>query len=78
MALGWACNLNDIFVRFPYEKCKSLMDKIKMSQMLEDRWHKQCAQARVKQLSQNDMDAILEVGASWDRKRFGKGYKPLR
>lgn len=23
-ALGWACNLNDIFVRFPYEKCKNL------------------------------------------------------
>ena len=27
LALGWACNLNDIFVRFPYEKCKSLMTK---------------------------------------------------
>lgn len=24
-ALGWACNLNDIFVRFPYEKCKNLI-----------------------------------------------------
>lgn len=24
-ALGWACNLNDLFVRFPYEKCKSLL-----------------------------------------------------
>ena len=23
-ALGWACNLNDIFVRFPYEKFKEL------------------------------------------------------
>lgn len=23
-ALGWACNLNDIFVRFPYEKYKTL------------------------------------------------------
>ena len=26
-ALGWACNLNDIFIRFPYEKCKSLIRK---------------------------------------------------
>ena len=26
-AIGWACNLNDIFVRFPYEKCKSLIKK---------------------------------------------------
>ena len=24
-ALGWACNLNDLFVRFPYEKLKSLI-----------------------------------------------------
>ena len=29
MALGWACNVNDIFVRFPYEKCKSLLTKNK-------------------------------------------------
>ena len=28
-ALGWACNLNDIFVRFPYEKCKTLISKYK-------------------------------------------------
>lgn len=26
-AIGWACNLNDIFVRFSYEKCKSLIKK---------------------------------------------------
>lgn len=31
-ALGWACNLNDIFVRFPYEKCKSLIKKYKTKQ----------------------------------------------
>ena len=53
-------------------------DIIKMSQMLEAKWLKQCDQARVKRLSQNEMDAILEVGSSWDRKRFGYGYKPLR
>ena len=53
-------------------------DTIKLSQTLELKWKTQCDQARVKQLSQNDMDAILEVGASWDRKRFSKGYKPLR
>lgn len=53
-------------------------DILKMSQMLEGKWLKQCDQARVKKLSQNDMNSILEVGASWDRKRFGFGYKPLR
>lgn len=25
MAIGWASNLNELFIRFPYEKCKSLM-----------------------------------------------------
>lgn len=29
LATGWACNLNDIFVRFPYIKFKSLMTKWK-------------------------------------------------
>ena len=28
-ALGWACNINDIFVRFPYEKCKYLIQNYK-------------------------------------------------
>lgn len=27
IATGWACNLNNIFVRFPYEKFKSIMKK---------------------------------------------------
>ena len=38
-AIGWACNLNDLFVRFPYEKCKSLIKKyntkIKQRQMVK-------------------------------------------
>ena len=25
LAIGWACHLKDLFVRFPYEKCKSLI-----------------------------------------------------
>lgn len=32
-ALGWACNLNDIFIRFPYEKCKSLVKNYKTKQL---------------------------------------------
>lgn len=30
-AIGWACTLNDIFVRFPYEKCKNLPTKNKLA-----------------------------------------------
>lgn len=29
-------------------------------------------------LNQNDMDNILNVQSSWDRKRFGLSYKPIR
>lgn len=29
LAVGWACNLNEVFVRFPYEKCTSLIKKFK-------------------------------------------------
>ena len=32
-AIGWACNLNDLFVRFPYEKCKSLIKNFKTKQL---------------------------------------------
>ena len=28
-ALGWACNLNDLFVRFPYEKCKTIANDLR-------------------------------------------------
>ena len=27
LAIGYACSLNDIFVRFPYEKCKSIKER---------------------------------------------------
>lgn len=29
LAIGWACNLNEIFLRFPYEKCKNIMKNFK-------------------------------------------------
>ena len=50
-AIGWACNLNDIFVRFPYEKCKSLIDKFKT---------KQLRRQKVKQVFREGVQQILE------------------
>lgn len=41
-------------------------------------YNKQCDQARVSYLNQNDMDQILDVKTSWDRKSYGKGYKILK
>ena len=45
---------------------------------LEQKWNKLCTQARVPiYINQNEMDEILNVSTSWDRKRFGKSYKPI-
>lgn len=50
-ALGWACNLNDIFVRFPYEKCKNLVSKYKT---------KQLKRQKVKQVFRDGVEVILD------------------
>ena len=51
LAIGWACNLNDIFVRFPYEKCKSLIERFKT---------KQLRRQKVKQVFREGVQQILE------------------
>ena len=48
------------------------------AQLLKNQWNQQCDQARVTYLNQNDMDQILEVTHSWDRKIYGKGFKGLK
>ena len=46
---------------------------------LEQNWKLLCTQARVPDfINQNEMDEILNVSVSWDRKRFGKSFKPIR
>ena len=50
-ALGWACNLNDLFVRFPYEKCKSLMSKFK---------NKNLRRQKVKQVFREGVNCVLD------------------
>ena len=46
---------------------------------MEQKWKQLCTQARVPAyINQNQMDQILDVMTSWDRKRFGKSFKPLR
>ena len=50
-----------------------------LSQMLEQKWKSFCTQARVPEyLNQNELDEILNVQTSWDRKRFGKSFKPIK
>lgn len=50
-----------------------------MSQISEAKWKNLCTQARVPDyINQNEMDEILNVATSWDRKRFGKSFKPIK
>lgn len=52
---------------------------MQLAQLLDQKWKSLCSQARVSEyLNQNEMDEILNVSTSWDRKRFGKSYKPIR
>ena len=50
---------------------------IQLAKDLEQKWLKQCDQARVTNLSANDMNEILDIKVSWDRKSYGIGYKGL-
>lgn len=49
-ALGWACNLNDIFVRFPYEKLKNLRKKYKT---------KALQRQKIKQVFRSGVEVVL-------------------
>lgn len=52
---------------------------INLSQALEQKWLKLCDHARTPMsMSQNDFDAIGDVVRSWDRKTYGKSFKPIR
>lgn len=52
---------------------------LQLAQLMEQKWKSFCTQARVAEyINQNEMDEILNVQTSWDRKRFGKSFKPIR
>lgn len=71
------------FCAFADTRKKALMTRdgnlFSLAQALEQTWKMKCTQARIPDyFSQNDVDEILNTKTSWDRKRFGKSYKPLR
>lgn len=53
-------------------------DTVQIANTLKQQWAQQCDQARTRPLSQNDIDAVGDVIASWDRKRYGVGYKIIK
>ena len=52
---------------------------LKLAQVVQADWLRLCNAARIPEhVSQNDMDAILDVATRWDRKVYNKSFKPLR
>lgn len=52
-------------------------DIIQFAQTIYADWLKLCNAARIPEhLSQNEMDSILDVKTRWDRKQYGRSYKP--
>lgn len=48
-------------------------------QDLKEDWLRKCNAARIKEhLSQNDMNAILDVKARWDRKQYSHNFIPMK
>ena len=51
---------------------------INLSHTLKHLWAQQCDQARITYINQNDMEQILEISNSWDRKSYGKSKKLIK
>lgn len=51
---------------------------VQLAQVAKADWVKACTAARIPDLlTQNDMDGILDVKTRWDRKQYGKSFKPI-
>ena len=75
-AIAVFCTYTDMFKKALLTRDGASMQ---LAQILEQKWLKLCTQARVPDyINQNEMDEILNVATSWDRKRFGKSFKPIR
>lgn len=52
---------------------------IQIASLLKQQWLVQCDQARVPEyINQNEMDQILDAKSNWNRKIFGKSFKPFK
>ena len=51
---------------------------MRLAQVVKEDWLRNCNAARVSEhLTQNDMDAIFDAKASWNKKQYGKSFKPM-
>lgn len=64
-----------------FKQARLTRDKnvFEIAQVMEQKWKVLCTQARVPDsINENEMDEILNVCTSWDRKRYGKSFKPIK
>lgn len=74
-AIAAYCAYTDMFKQGMMTRNGALLQ---LAQALEIKWKKLCSAARVPEyLSQNEMDQILDASTSWNRKMYGKSYKPV-
>lgn len=62
-----------------FKKARMSKDQVlfQFAKEMEAQWKLKCTQARIPDyINQNEMDIILNAAVSWDRKRFGRSYKP--
>ena len=75
-AIAKYCAFVDLQKKAMITKDQSTMQ---LAIMMKQEWNQACGQARTPiYFSQNQMDKVLDVQASWDRKRFNKSFKILR
>jgi hypothetical protein len=75
-AIAAFCAYSDLYKRSIVSRDRGLLE---MALVVKADWEKKCTQARVpNHMSQNELDQILDASTSWDRKRFGKSFKPIR
>lgn len=74
-ALAAYCAYIDTYKRSLILKDGNLMQ---LAAVLKQDWLRACNSARIpNQLSQNDLNDVLDVKTRWDRKQYGKSFKPI-
>lgn len=54
------------------------LNSLRMAELAEKTWHRLCSQARVPEhITQNEMDRILNVMTTFNRKHYGQSFKPM-
>lgn len=75
-ALAAYCAYMDIYKQSLIKRDGNLFQ---LAQGVKNDWLRLCNAARIPaHLTQNEMNDVLDVKTRWDRKQYGKSYKPIQ